>query len=74
MGLLDAFKNFAIVTELIYGSAFTAPTLFNLPKEAEAAPLYDAPMTHGPQVKHKGMGNPAAKGGCCAPFQVRSPG
>lgn len=28
MGLFGAFKNFAIVTELIYGSAFTAPTLF----------------------------------------------
>lgn len=35
MGLLGAFKNFAIVTELIYGPAFTAPTLFNLPKEVE---------------------------------------
>lgn len=37
-GLLGAFKNFAIVMELIYGPAFTAPTWFNLPKEAEVAP------------------------------------
>lgn len=74
MGLLGAFKNFAIVTELIYGSAFTAPTLFNSPKEAEVAPLYNAPMTHGSQGRPKGRGNPAAKGGCCTPFQVGGPG
>lgn len=54
-GLLGAFKNFAIVSELIYGPAFTAPTWFSFPKEAEVTPC--TPVTHGSPVRHKGRGN-----------------
>lgn len=69
MGLLGAFKNFAIVTELIYGSAFTAPTLFNSPKEAEVAPLYNAPSpvqcTDDSQIPREAQrkGKPSCQGG-----------
>lgn len=72
--LLGAFKNFAIVVELIYGPAFTTPTWFNLPKEAEVALTYNALITHGSQGRHKGGENPAAKRAASFRPQLKSPG
>ena len=74
MGLLGAFKNFAIVTGLIYGSAFIDPALLNLLGDAEGALPDNASITHGSQARHKGRGNPAAPEADAVPSQVRSPG
>lgn len=48
MGLSGAFKNVAIVTELIYGPAFTAPPRFRSPRGAEVTLPYNPRFLTGP--------------------------
>ena len=68
-GLLGAFKNFTIVSALIYGPPFTASTSFSLPKETEVTPC--PPITHRFQVRHKGRGNPVPMRAMASPPRSR---